>query len=198
MTNLSASQPRARTAIVYGPIIYGLGSGPVNQRSIQLPSLARATLQNGYAPHVGKGLSAWSNVHVSDIAQLVLKLVAASQDSANQNPLWNKDGIYFADAGKIVSFIPSGGILITIFACIADAVDSHLAKSPTKSPRLRRPRASSNPLPSRKLMPRPPSPSRHTPPCCWAPMRRHAVIVPAPGSDGRRRAQASTRRLNES
>ncbi|OAA70113.1 NAD(P)-binding domain protein [Akanthomyces lecanii RCEF 1005] len=101
VTNLSASQPSVRTAIIYGPIIYGLGNGPVNQRSIQMPSLAKATLQNGFAPHVGKGLSAWSNVHVSDIAQLVLKLVAASQHSTDQKSLWNKDGIYFADAGKI-------------------------------------------------------------------------------------------------
>ncbi|KGQ09656.1 hypothetical protein BBAD15_g4996 [Beauveria bassiana D1-5] len=101
VTNLAADQPRARTAIIYGPMIYGLGKGPVNQRSIQMPSLARATLQNGYAPHIGKGLNAWSNVHVSDIAQLVLKLIAAAQDSNSQHPLWNKDGIYFADAGRI-------------------------------------------------------------------------------------------------
>ncbi|TQV95339.1 hypothetical protein V2A60_009628 [Cordyceps javanica] len=106
VTNLATSQPSARTAIVYGPIIYGLGRGPANQRSIQIPSLAKATLQNGYAPHVGKGLSAWSNVHVSDIAQLILKLVAASQEESSgsqkqQHPLWNKDGVYFADAGKI-------------------------------------------------------------------------------------------------
>ncbi|KAK8146751.1 hypothetical protein G3M48_002635 [Beauveria asiatica] len=101
VTNLAADQPRARTAIVYGPMIYGLGKGPANQRSIQMPSLARATLQNGYAPHIGKGLNAWSSVHVSDIAQLVLKLIAAAQDSNSQHPLWNKDGIYFADAGRI-------------------------------------------------------------------------------------------------
>ncbi|KAM3489370.1 hypothetical protein MY3957_007359 [Beauveria namnaoensis] len=101
VTNLAADQPRARTAIIYGPMIYGLGKGSVNQRSIQMPSLARATLQNGYAPHIGKGLNAWSNVHVSDIAQLVLKLIAAAQDSNSQHPLWNKDGIYFADAGRI-------------------------------------------------------------------------------------------------
>ncbi|KAM3566518.1 hypothetical protein ARSEF4850_000562 [Beauveria asiatica] len=81
VTNLAADQPRARTAIIYGPMIYGLGKGPANQRSIQMPSLARATLKNGYAPHIGKGLNAWSSVHVSDIAQLVLKLIAAAKNS---------------------------------------------------------------------------------------------------------------------
>ncbi|KAF1734158.1 hypothetical protein CRV24_005693 [Beauveria bassiana] len=101
VTSLAADQPRARTAIIYGPMIYGLGKGPVNQRSIQMPSLARATLKNGYAPYIGKGLNAWSSVHVSDIVQLVLKLIAAAQDSNSQHPLWNKDGIYFADAGRI-------------------------------------------------------------------------------------------------
>ncbi|OAA56849.1 NAD(P)-binding domain protein [Cordyceps fumosorosea ARSEF 2679] len=118
VTNLASGQPRVRTAIVYGPIIYGLGAGPVNRRSIQIPGLARATLRNGYAPHVGKGLSAWSNVHVSDIAQLILKLVAASQDGSGSEPkpLWNKDGVYFADAGKI----PFGEIARKIATVAAD------------------------------------------------------------------------------
>lgn len=132
VTNLAADQPRARTAIIYGPMIYGLGKGPVNQRSIQMPSLARATLQNGYAPHIGKGLNAWSNVHVSDIAQLVLKLIAAAQDSNSQHPLWNKDGIYFADAGRIVSHHPSHRNLCHRRFGIADHFASLLAKLPAK------------------------------------------------------------------
>lgn len=103
VTQLHASQPHVRTAIIYGPMIYGHGTGPAHQRSIQIPSLAKATLENGYSPHVGKGLAAWSNVHVSDIAQLVVKLVAAAQEKESKKPLWNADGVYFAEAGKLVS-----------------------------------------------------------------------------------------------
>lgn len=83
-------------------MIYGHGRGPVNQRSIQIPSLAKATLENGYSPVVGKGLASWSNVHISDVAQLILKLLEAAQSKDNQKPLWNADGIYFAEAGKMV------------------------------------------------------------------------------------------------
>ncbi|KAJ6781674.1 hypothetical protein PWT90_01424 [Aphanocladium album] len=101
VTQLHTTLPRVRTAIVYGPMIYGHGTGPVNQRSIQVPSLARSTLQHGYSPVVGKGLAAWSHVHVSDIAELILKLVAAAQKKNSEKPLWNADGIYFAEAGKI-------------------------------------------------------------------------------------------------
>ncbi|KAJ3481890.1 hypothetical protein NLG97_g7706 [Lecanicillium saksenae] len=101
VTQLHTTVPRVRTAIIYGPMIYGHGTGPVNQRSIQVPSLARSTLQHGYSPVVGKGLAAWSHVHVSDIAELILKLVTAAQQKDGEKPLWNADGIYFAEAGKM-------------------------------------------------------------------------------------------------
>lgn len=88
-------------------MIYGAGRGPIKQRSIQIPDLAKATLQRGHGVHIGKGLSIWSHIHVSDITQLVLKLVAASQRSDGETPLWNKDGIYFADAGNLVCLFPT-------------------------------------------------------------------------------------------
>lgn len=102
VTGLHTEQPSVRTSIIYGPMIYGAGRGPVKQRSIQIPDLAKATLQRGHGVHVGRGLSIWSHIHVSDITQLVLKLVAASQNAKEEAPLWNKDGIYFTDAGNLV------------------------------------------------------------------------------------------------
>ncbi|EYE91041.1 NAD(P)-binding protein [Aspergillus ruber CBS 135680] len=100
LLNLSATQPQVRTAIIYGPLIYGLGRGPVNQRSIQLPDLAKATLQHGHGVQVGKGLSCWSNIYISDLAQLILRLV--QEAACSEDPLlWNENGVYFAENGKL-------------------------------------------------------------------------------------------------
>ncbi|GAB1208573.1 hypothetical protein APSETT445_007324 [Aspergillus pseudonomiae] len=100
LLGLSATNPHVRTAIIYGPLIYGQGRGPVNQRSIQLPDLAKSTIQHGHGLQVGRGLSCWSNIHVSDIAQLVVKLTQEASNSRNA-PLWNENGIYFAENGKM-------------------------------------------------------------------------------------------------
>ncbi|KAJ5876183.1 uncharacterized protein N7529_001767 [Penicillium soppii] len=101
VTSLSTSQPSVRTAIVYGPMIYGLGRGPVNQRSIQIPDLAKATLKHGQGLHVGRGLSTWSHVHISDITRLIVSLVSKASCVTDQ-PLWNENGIYFPEAGGMV------------------------------------------------------------------------------------------------
>ncbi|XRM42714.1 hypothetical protein ABZX51_005925 [Aspergillus tubingensis] len=102
LLNFSSERPNIRTAIIYGPLIYGLGRGPVNQRSIQLPDLAKATLRLGHGVQVGKGLSCWSNVHIADLSNLVVRLVQESEDRQGRNPLlWNENGIYFAENGKM-------------------------------------------------------------------------------------------------
>ncbi|KAL4874366.1 NAD(P)-binding protein [Aspergillus karnatakaensis] len=102
LLSLSAKQSNIRTAIVYGPLIYGLGRGPVNRRSIQLPDLAKATLNLGHGVQVGKGLSCWSNVHISDLSQLVVRLVQEATCRQGETPsLWNENGIYFAENGSM-------------------------------------------------------------------------------------------------
>ena len=103
LLNLSTTQPHVRTAIVYGPLIYGLGRGPGNQRSIQVPDLARETLRHGHGVQVGRGQSCWNNVHVSDLARLVVRLVQeATAHSHSDSLLWNENGIYLAENGKLV------------------------------------------------------------------------------------------------
>ncbi len=56
---LEASSDVVKTAIVCPPTIYGPGRGPGNQRSRQVYDLAKATLQNGQAIYLGKGLAEW-------------------------------------------------------------------------------------------------------------------------------------------
>jgi hypothetical protein len=91
-----------RTALVFPPIIYGQGQGPVSQRSVQIPELARVAIQTGTAIQVGRGESIWSNVHVSDISDIFVKLVEKAVRGETDG-LWNKDGLYFAGNTAVVS-----------------------------------------------------------------------------------------------
>src|SRR5262249_41024303 len=102
--NLVVSQKGSivRTALVVGPLIYGVGRGPVNQRSIQAPEIARVTLQRKKGFRLGKGLNVWSNVHVHDLSDLFAKLLDAAL-TANPD-VWNDNGVYFPENGKLVSY----------------------------------------------------------------------------------------------
>ncbi|CAG7950603.1 unnamed protein product [Penicillium salamii] len=97
---LGSSNPNARTAIVYGPLIYGKGRGPVNQRSIQIPHLAQASLKAGRGLHVGRGLNTWNTIHIADLTNLFVKLACEASKPKNSQ-LWNENGVYFAESGNI-------------------------------------------------------------------------------------------------
>ncbi|KAJ5933131.1 hypothetical protein N7516_007620 [Penicillium verrucosum] len=87
-----------KTAIIFPPIIFGAGKGPVNQRSIQVPSLARAALLQRVGLYLGRGLSRWGIVHVSELADLFVKL-AEHAVNASSGPIWNENGLFFAEKG---------------------------------------------------------------------------------------------------
>ncbi|KAL2838520.1 NAD(P)-binding protein [Aspergillus pseudoustus] len=91
-----------KTALIFPPIIYGQGQGPVSQRSVQIPELSRVAIQTGAAVRVGKGESTWSNVHIADVSDVFVKLVEKAVQGEN-NGLWNKDGLYFV-GNTAVSF----------------------------------------------------------------------------------------------
>ncbi|KAL1861890.1 hypothetical protein Plec18170_000713 [Paecilomyces lecythidis] len=97
---LARSSSKLKTALVFPPIIYGNGRGPINQRSIQVPELARVTLQNRTGFQVGRGLNTWSNIHITDLSQLSLKLVEKAVANAG-GQLWAEDGLYFPENGAI-------------------------------------------------------------------------------------------------
>lgn len=87
-----------KTAIIFPPIIFGTGKGPVNQRSVQVPSLARAALLQHVGLYLGRGLSQWGIVHVSELANLFVKLVEHAVN-ATSAPIWNENGLFFAEKG---------------------------------------------------------------------------------------------------
>jgi nucleoside-diphosphate-sugar epimerase len=65
---------KAKLVIMLPPLIYGVN--PKYKRlSIQLPTLTRFAIKHGYAGHVGKGASLWSDIHVFDLARAYMTLL---------------------------------------------------------------------------------------------------------------------------
>ena len=89
-----------RTALIAGPIIHGFGHGPVNRRSIQAPEITRVALQRGKAPVIGKGLNVWGAIHIHDLGELFVLLLDAAV--SKNNDVWNKNGLYFPENGRLV------------------------------------------------------------------------------------------------
>jgi nucleoside-diphosphate-sugar epimerase len=84
-------------AIICPPLIYGVGSGPFNTHSIQLPGLIQGAIVNKQAYHAGRGLNVWTHIHVLDLADLFLLVL--EKHLQGQAPV-NRDGYYFAEAGE--------------------------------------------------------------------------------------------------
>lgn len=102
-TVLAQKPEIVRTALIVGPLIYGPGRGPVGQRSIQAPEIAKATLQLGHGFKLNDGENIWSNVHVQDLSNLVSLLVKAAIEG--KEGMWNEDGIYNVENGELVSLV---------------------------------------------------------------------------------------------
>ncbi|MCL4766061.1 MAG: NAD-dependent epimerase/dehydratase family protein [Hyphomicrobiaceae bacterium] len=67
---LRAALDGVRSVVIRPTLIYGRGIG-VDSSSVQIPRLIEQAL-GGVARHVGRGLNVWSNVHISDVADLYL------------------------------------------------------------------------------------------------------------------------------
>lgn len=91
-----------KTALVFPPIIYGQGRGPVKQRSVQIPEMSRVAAETRQTVQVGKGESTWSNVHVADVTDVFVKLIEKAIEGA-EGDLWNQNGLYFVSNGQLVS-----------------------------------------------------------------------------------------------
>ncbi|KAF5682191.1 NAD(P)-binding protein [Fusarium circinatum] len=93
--------PSVKLAIVCPSCVYGVGEGCGNERSIQLPELAKYTIENSYAFKVGQGLCRWPNIHVRDHSRIVLSLIEDAMQGGT-HATWGKDGYYFAENGEHV------------------------------------------------------------------------------------------------
>ncbi|VUC25204.1 unnamed protein product [Clonostachys rosea] len=104
--SVARDTPQVKTAIVYPPLVYGSGNGPINQRSIQLPGLAKLTLERGRGVQVGSGLNRWGATHIGDISQLVVRLVEKALARVDDGRLWGSNGLYLAGVTELVSHPP--------------------------------------------------------------------------------------------
>ncbi|KAI1079799.1 NAD(P)-binding protein [Whalleya microplaca] len=76
---------KVKIAIVIPPLIYGFN--PKHERlSIQIPTLTRYALKNGYSGHIGQGLSVWSTIHVLDLARGYLTILHHLESSPPNSP----------------------------------------------------------------------------------------------------------------
>ncbi len=85
--------------IVAPPTIYGLGTGPFNRHSGQVPGLTRAFIKAGKAGTVGKGLNKWSNVHIDDFTNFSAFLLEKALEG---NASVGYNGWYFCRTGEHV------------------------------------------------------------------------------------------------
>ncbi|KIV82017.1 hypothetical protein PV11_04158 [Exophiala sideris] len=98
---LEAVSESIKLAIVCAPCVYGTGCGVGNTRSIQLPDMAKYTLEHGSAFQVGKGLNRWPNIHVQDLSDLILALVDNALQGG-ERATWGQEGYYFCENGEHV------------------------------------------------------------------------------------------------
>lgn len=66
---LRAALDGVRSVVIRPTLIYGRGIG-VNSSSVQIPKLIEQAQKSGVGKHIGRGLNVWSNVHISDVADL--------------------------------------------------------------------------------------------------------------------------------
>jgi nucleoside-diphosphate-sugar epimerase len=99
-----------KSVIVLPPLIYGIGTGPFNRTSAQLPILVRAALKRRKAEVIGPGEATWNNVHIDDLSDAYIlifdELLAAygpdAKPDAQPSPYLTtgREGYYFAESGK--------------------------------------------------------------------------------------------------
>ncbi|RBR22067.1 hypothetical protein FVER53590_00152 [Fusarium verticillioides] len=98
---IAKETPSIKTALVLPPIIYGKGQGPVKQRSVQIPALSKVAIERGHAVRAGRGLAAWTNVHVADLARLFTILAEKGAKGSEDGNVWGEKGIYLPGVGEL-------------------------------------------------------------------------------------------------
>lgn len=102
--DIAEKTPDVKAALVIPSLIYGKGRGPGNQRSIQVPELARIALERKRAVQIGAGANIWSSIHVSDVSSILVGLVESAISGSNDKSIWGANGLFFAGANPGISF----------------------------------------------------------------------------------------------
>ena len=86
---LVAARDGIRTAVISPSLIYGTGRG-AHRESIQVPRLVALARKSGVARHVGRGENLWANVHIDDLVNLYVRVLANAPAGAS----------YYAENGE--------------------------------------------------------------------------------------------------
>ncbi|EXJ88988.1 hypothetical protein A1O3_02052 [Capronia epimyces CBS 606.96] len=108
---LASAGARAKLAIVIPPLIYGLNP-KYGRLSIQLPTLTRFALKHGYAGHVGKGASVWSDIHVFDLARAYVVLLHwLERDDSDAADDLRANPYFFCESGHDFSWADAAAVI---------------------------------------------------------------------------------------
>ncbi|MGH8686733.1 MAG: NAD-dependent epimerase/dehydratase family protein [Burkholderiales bacterium] len=77
----AAARDGVRSAVILPSLIYGPGRD-VEHESSQVPRFFALARKYGVARHVGRGENQWSNVHIDDLADLYLRVLAGAPAGA--------------------------------------------------------------------------------------------------------------------
>ncbi|KAJ5128618.1 hypothetical protein N7448_002334 [Penicillium atrosanguineum] len=88
-----------KTTIIMAPTIFGLGTGPVNQLSIQIPALVRQSMEYDQAVVISDGAGGWDHVHIADLAEL-FEIVLVAVLKGDEDVPYGATGLLFAETGR--------------------------------------------------------------------------------------------------
>jgi nucleoside-diphosphate-sugar epimerase len=80
------------------PTIFGLGTGPLNKWSVQLPAIIANALERRQVKVLGEGQTVWTHVHIEDLTDLFVLL--ARKILGGENIPSGRKGIYFCETGE--------------------------------------------------------------------------------------------------
>ncbi|KAI4652736.1 uncharacterized protein J4E78_007563 [Alternaria triticimaculans] len=89
-----------KTVVLMSPLIYGVGTGLWNKRSLQVPRLARAAISEGEAIVIGDGKGVWDNVHIEDLAELYELVLVEILSKGGASLPKGKQGVVFSAHGR--------------------------------------------------------------------------------------------------
>ncbi|KAB2101571.1 hypothetical protein AG0111_0g10623 [Alternaria gaisen] len=115
-----------KTVVLMSPLIYGVGTGLWNKRSLQVPRLVRAAITEGQAIVVGDGKGIWDNVHIEDLARLyeLTLMDILSQDGASLPT--GKQGVVFSAHRRHTWIDVSQAVADAV--CKAGLIDSNIVR----------------------------------------------------------------------
>jgi len=99
---LENAPKNVKQLIVCPPCIYGRGTGPLNQTSMQVPGYITAILKRGKGFILQEGKNVWSAIHVVDLAKLMCLLTEEAMKPNGGSATWGSEAYYFASSEKIV------------------------------------------------------------------------------------------------